>query len=151
MEKDIKVRVGVGVYIIRDGKFLIGERLNSHGENSYACPGGHMEFGESWEETAIREVLEETGLNIANPRFLGITNDIFAKENKHYITIAVATDYIDGEPEILEPNKCSSWYWVDIESLPRKKFIALKHLLKSEFREKLETELLNSKKMNNIL
>ena len=141
MDNDVKVRVGVGVYAIRNGKFLIGKRLNSHGENSYACPGGHMEFGETWEETAIREFLEETGLKIENPRFLGITNDIFEKENKHYITISVLADCPEGEPEILEPNKCSGWYWVDLNNLPKEKFTALKNLLKSEFKEKLENEL----------
>ena len=145
MNNEIKVRVGVGVYVIRNGKFLIGKRLNSHGENSYACPGGHMEFGETWEETAIREFLEETGLKIENPRFLGITNDIFEEENKHYITISVLADCPEGEPEILEPNKCSGWHWVDLNNLPKEKFTALENLLKSEFKEKLENELAKNK------
>ena len=141
MDQDIKVRVGVGVYAIRNGKFLIGKRLNSHGENSYACPGGHMEFGETWEETAKREFLEETGLTVENPRFLGITNDIFEKDNKHYITISVIVDCPNGKPEILEPNKCSGWYWVDLDTLPKEKFVALENLLKSQFKEKLVEEL----------
>jgi len=140
-----EVRVGVGVCVIRNGKFLIGKRLNSHGDNTYSFPGGHMEFGESWNETAIRETLEETGLEISNLRLLGITNDIFKKENKHYITIFVVADCPTGEPELLEPNKCSGWYWLDVETLPEERFLPLEHLLNSEFKEKLETELLNSK------
>ncbi len=54
-------------------------------------PGGHLEFGESFEHCAIREVLEETGLSI-NPesvQFLTATNDIMASERKHYVTIFV--------------------------------------------------------------
>ncbi|MCL2740056.1 MAG: NUDIX hydrolase [Oscillospiraceae bacterium] len=138
------VRVGVGVCAIRDGKFLIGKRLGSHGENTYAFPGGHLEFGESWEETAIRETFEETGLHVENPRFMGITNDVFEKENKHYITIFIAVDSFEGVPEVMEPNKCEGWYWVDIEELPRERFVPLEHLLQSQFRENFEKELSNS-------
>jgi len=140
------VRVGVGVYAVRDGKFLVGKRMNSHGEDTYACPGGHMEFGESWENTAIREFLEETGLEISNPRFFGLTNDIFEKENKHYITIAVIADCPEGEPEILEPNKCGGWQWIDFDSVPEEKFVALENLLNSEFKNELEKKLIKSKK-----
>ncbi len=146
MEKDIKVRVGVGVCIIRNGEFLIGERLNSHGANTYSFPGGHMEYGENWNDTAIRETLEETGLDIKNPRLLGITNDIFENENKHYITIWVVADCFTGEPKNLEPNKCNGWSWRTLETLPKTIFIPLKNLLKSEFREVLEKEILNSRK-----
>lgn len=144
--EEMKVKVGVGVCIIRDGKFLIGKRLNSHGDNTYAFPGGHMEFGEHWEETAVRETLEETGLAISHIRFLGLTNDVFEKENKHYITIFVMADSKEGEPEVLEPNKCGGWHWVTMETLPKERFLALEHLLSSEWKEKLEKELSDSKK-----
>ena len=54
------VRVGVGVFVWRDGRFIMGQRLGSHGANTWSVPGGHLEFGESWEDCAIREVKEET-------------------------------------------------------------------------------------------
>ena len=54
-------------------------------------PGGHLDFGESFERCAVREVLEETGLsvNADSIQFLTATNDIMTSENKHYITIFV--------------------------------------------------------------
>jgi 8-oxo-dGTP diphosphatase len=56
--------VAVGVIIRNaDGHVLIGERLSkSHGAGTYQIPGGHMEFGTTFEETARTEVMEETGL-----------------------------------------------------------------------------------------
>ena len=55
-------KVGIGVLIVKDGKILLGERIGAHGSGLFALPGGHLEFGETFEETARREVEEETGL-----------------------------------------------------------------------------------------
>ena len=61
-------QVGVGVLILRDGKVLLGRRKGSHGAGCWSAPGGHLEFGETLEDCAAREVLEETGLKIRNRR-----------------------------------------------------------------------------------
>lgn len=71
----------------QEGQLLLGKRLGSHGESSWGAPGGHLEFCETFEECAIGEVLEETGLRIVSPKFLAITNDFFEVESKHYVTI----------------------------------------------------------------
>lgn len=62
------------------------------------CPGGHLEYGESFAETAARESLEETGLEIGNVKFLVATNDVFG-EGKHYVTIFVTAE-ITGENKV---------------------------------------------------
>ena len=64
------------------------------------CPGGHLEYGESFAETAARESLEETGLEIGNIKFLTATNDVFG-EGKHYVTIFVTAE-ITGENKIAQ-------------------------------------------------
>ena len=69
-------RIGVGVFVFKDGKFVMGCRRGAHGEGSWSVPGGHLEYGETPEETAAREVMEEIGVKIKNIRFGGITNDI---------------------------------------------------------------------------
>lgn len=80
-------KVGVGVLIINDSKMLLGKRKNSHGQGTWAPPGGHLEFGETLEECAKRELLEETGLIAESVKKLWFTNDIHLQEDKHYITI----------------------------------------------------------------
>ncbi|KAI2915344.1 hypothetical protein CBS147343_3044 [Aspergillus niger] len=58
-------RVGVGVFVINHkGQLVLGQRKSSHGAGTWALPGGHLEFNESFEDCAAREVLEETGLNM---------------------------------------------------------------------------------------
>ena len=49
---------------------------------TWALPGGHLEFGESFESCAARKMLEETDLLVGNVRFLTATNDIMDAEGK---------------------------------------------------------------------
>lgn len=128
-------KVGIGVFIIKDNKVLFGKRKNSHGEGAWCFPGGHLEFNESWEECAKRETLEETDLIIKNIRFGAVTNDIFKKENKHYITIFIIADYASGELKIMEPDKWETWEWFewDEAKLPSPLFIPQQNLLKQKY------------------
>lgn len=135
MEKN--VRVGVGVFIFKDGKFLMGKRLGSHGEGSWSVPGGHLEFGETPEDTAKRETLEETGLLIKNVRFGAVTNDYFEQEGKHYITLWMLSDYDSGEATIMEPDKFVAQDWFDFDHLPDPLFLPWNQLLKSQFIESM--------------
>ncbi|KAH8697951.1 NUDIX hydrolase domain-like protein [Talaromyces proteolyticus] len=121
-----QVRVGVGVFILEciDGppanpRFLIGKRINSHGSGTYSLPGGHLEFGETLEECASRELLEETGLKSSNLKFLTATNDYMPAEGKHYVTIWMTCVREDESqpPQLLEPNKCEGWEWVSWKEL----------------------------------
>lgn len=90
--------------------------VGSHGAGKFATPGGHLELDESWAECAIREVKEETNLDVHNLRFHHMTNDpcIGGKREKHYITIFMRADLQPGSADLenLEPHKCESWHWV---------------------------------------
>lgn len=118
MEKP-QVRVGIGVFVFKDGKFLLGQRKGSHGSGTWSIPGGHLEFGESFEETAVREVYEETGLHIKNVRFGAVTNDILMDENKHYVSVWLLSDYGSGTERIMEPDKCNALEWHTFDDLPQ--------------------------------
>ncbi len=125
----VRPAVGVAVIVIKNGKVLLGKRLNSHGSGSWAFPGGHLEFNESIEDCAKREVHEETGLSINNVQHIAYTNDIFKTEQKHYVTLFVAAKYNSGTLEIKEPNKCEKWDWFNWNEFPDPLFLSLKNFV----------------------
>lgn len=124
------VGVGVAVIICRDGKVLVGRRKGAHGEGLWAVPGGRLEFGETVEDCARREVLEETGLRIGQISQCEMaTNDIFASERKHFVTLwALAKLEDDQEPLNLEPQKCDGWEWHRWVDIPQPHFLPLANL-----------------------
>lgn len=134
-------RVGMGVFVFKEGKFLMGKRVGAHGEGTWSIPGGHLEFGESFADTARREVLEETGLEITNIRFGAVTNVYFAEEDKHYVVIWMLSDYLSGKPQILEPDKFVDQAWFDFGNLPEPLFLPWEQLLKSEFIEEIKRQV----------
>lgn len=119
-EKQIP-KVGVGIMIMKDGKVLLGKRRGSHGEREYAFPGGHLEYMESFEGCARREVREECGIEIDNVRFQFLSNVIKYKP-KHYVHIGLSAGLKSGEPKVLEPEKCESWEWYNLDALPQPLF-----------------------------
>lgn len=127
-------KVGIGVLIFNTHEqLLLGKRLNSHGENQWGPPGGHLEWGESFEHCAIRETLEETGLIINNPKFLGITNDIFLEQNKHYVSIFLFAKLLrNQEVQNCEPNKTLAWEWFDLIDLPNNLFLPLQNFFRQQ-------------------
>jgi 8-oxo-dGTP diphosphatase len=117
MEKEKqRPKVGVGVMIFKDGKVLLGKRKNAHGAGEYAWPGGHLEFMESFEDCAKREVAEEAGIKIKNVRFVRLMN--FKGYDKHYADIGLSAEWESGEPKVMEPEKCEGWDWYDLDDLP---------------------------------
>ncbi len=128
-----KPRVGIGVLLRHNGKILLGKRKGSHGDGTWAPPGGHLEFKEELEECVRREVQEETNLAVKNIHFGTITNDVFVNEEKHYITIFMVCDYAAGELKIMESQKCEEWKWFRWDEIPRPLFLSFENLLKKKF------------------
>lgn len=119
-EKKVRPGVGVGVIIVnKDGKVLFGKRKGSHAP-FYSIPGGSLELGETFEDCAIREIREETGMEIRSPKVIAITNNLetFKNEGVHYISIVLLAKEFSGEPKNLEPEKCEQLIWADPKNLP---------------------------------
>ena len=117
-------KVGICVVIINsDGKVLVGKRTGSHAQK-YAIPGGHLELGETFEQCAIREVKEETNLDINNPIVIGITNNLetYKEEGKHYISVVVLVKEYSGKLQLMEPEKCEEWIWCKPNEVPEPHF-----------------------------
>ena len=132
-EQNKRPLIGVAVIIVKNGEVLLGKRRNSHGEGAWALPGGHLEWNESITECALREVFEETGLIVKNIKHAAFTNDVFTKEEKHYVTLFVTAEYVSGEVQLKEPHKCGGWFWFAWNQLPAPRFLSLENLLKQGF------------------
>jgi len=122
-------RVGVALFVIKDGKILLGLRHGSHGANTWGTPGGKLELGESWQDCSLREVAEEVGCGITQPEFLAATNDVF-EERLHYVTIFMKAMWQAGDIQNLEPEKCLEWQWFDPAQLPDNLMLPILNLRK---------------------
>lgn len=121
-------KVGVGVFVIKDGKFPMLLRQGSHASGDWALAGGHLELGESWQDCAIRETREELGVEIKDVRFLSATNDVFS-DTKHYVTIFMIAAWSSGQVINAEPDKASDLQWFSLESMPANIMLPIKNLL----------------------
>ena len=124
-------KVGVAVFVLRDGKILMQKRKGAHGSGTWSLPGGHLEFGEAPEQAALREAREEAGITLTNIRAGPYTNDVFGPD-KHYITLFFIAE-ADGEPKLMEPEWSEGWAWHDWDMLPAPLFSPIVNLLKMGF------------------
>jgi len=129
-------KVGLAVIVLREHQVLLGKRKGSHGTGTWGFPGGHLEPGENFEEGALREVEEETGLKVAmmdrNP--VAVTNDVFTEENEHYATLYFRAQYVSGEPEAIKKDKCEEWRWFPWSYFPKPLFLPIQNLLKQGYK-----------------
>lgn len=119
------LHIGVSVLLLRHGRILLGKRLGSHGAGQWATPGGHLEYGETPQQCACRELKEETGLNIDRLRIGPWSHACFTQYQRQYATLLILARAQSGEPQCLEPEKCAGWQWFSPHALPAPLFLPL--------------------------
>jgi ADP-ribose pyrophosphatase len=92
---------GVGAVVIKEGKVLLVKRGVDPNKGLWAIPGGSLKLGETLQEGAEREILEETGI-IIKAKEPVYSFDFFEVDGKgrvrfHYVVIDLMADYICGE------------------------------------------------------
>jgi 8-oxo-dGTP diphosphatase len=145
-EQKKRVGAGCGVILMREGKILMGKRHENpdkagsafRSSGTWALPGGKIEWGESFEECAIREVKEETGIQIKNPKVISLHT--CKNEFAHFVTIGLVAGEWEGEAKVVEPDEMTEWGWFDINDLPHPRyfpsFMVIENYLKKEFYNK---------------
>lgn len=108
----------------RNGRYLLVRRRNPPAADMYAFPGGRAEHGETPEQTAVREVAEETGLTVGNPRLFA-TYDLVPEADsgpgsQHFF---LSVFLVDGDAEAIAEAADDAaelgWYSIDdILALP---------------------------------
>ena len=85
--------------MILDGKgnVLVQNKKNNPVWQGWNFPGGHVEPGEYVTPSVIREMKEETGLTVENPRLCGIKEFHKSKDGKRYIVFLYRAERFSGE------------------------------------------------------
>jgi histidine triad (HIT) family protein len=112
---------GASIIIYKDGKVLLQQRKDN---KCWAYHGGRVELGESVEETAKRELFEETGLTAYSLQLFGVYSGselhyVYPDGNEVYIidTVYLCNDF-SGEP-IFQKEECIDLQWFDISNIPQ--------------------------------
>jgi 8-oxo-dGTP diphosphatase len=105
--------LAVSAAIFRDGKVLIVRRARPPAHGLYTLPGGGVELGETLEEAVIREVREETALQVAPVALAGyrqaITRDDAGRIERHFVILPFAARWIAGELSLNEELAEAQW------------------------------------------
>lgn len=85
--------VGVGAVLVCDKKILLVKRKSEPGRGKWSIPGGLIEIGEKAEQTVIREVKEETNLEVEQPDLIDVVNNATMDEDGRVKYHFVIVDY----------------------------------------------------------
>lgn len=100
--------------MVQDGDRVLVQNRTDPDWPGITFPGGHVESGESFAASVIREVFEETGLTIENPRLCGI-KEWENKDGSRYMVLLYKTDQFSGE---LQSSDEGEVFWVHFDELP---------------------------------
>jgi len=116
---DKPIRKAVRCYLIKDDKVVVTKyKQGNKKEGYYDIPGGKIEDGEIPKQTAIREMKEETGIDIKSLKSKGIMT-IEYPDRKFIFDTFISNEY-KGEPQEFEENTSE---WIKIEELLQKEKI----------------------------
>lgn len=129
-------RVAVGAVVFKEGGVLLVQRGQAPAEGSWAIPGGSVRVGETLQQAAKREILEETGVVICATEPV-YTFDVIEKDSEgrvrfHYVIVDLAAEYVAGTPR--PASDAVDARWVSPAELRRRKVNpATLKLLKERF------------------
>lgn len=107
--------IGIGAVVIHDSKVLLVKRANPPKQGLWCIPGGKVEFGESLQQAAEREIKEETGVVIKAKAPVYVF-DLIDDGKLHYIIVDLLAEYVSGVPSAGDDADDAKWFSLqDIE------------------------------------
>lgn len=106
-------RVAVGAIVFKDDRVLLVRRGKPPAEDLWAIPGGRVKIGETLQEAAEREILEETAITI-RARLPAYTFDVIERDTGgrirfHYVIVDLTADYLRGQPRAGDDASAARW------------------------------------------
>ncbi|PFE06241.1 NUDIX domain-containing protein [Bacillus cereus] len=131
MSQQLHPRVGVGAFILNgQGELLLVQRKKAPEQGHWSLPGGKVEWMETAEDTVIREIEEEVGLEIELTSLLCVTNHILPDEEAHWVCPTYIAKVKNGIAENREQHAISEIGWFSLERLPKRLTLTLQNALK---------------------
>ncbi|HYC79820.1 MAG TPA: NUDIX domain-containing protein [Candidatus Binatia bacterium] len=121
-------RIGVNVFVRKNGKILMGKRTGGTGEGQWCLPGGKLEFNERLKDCALREVFEESGIRLEAVEFVNLNND--PRGHEHWVHVNYQAD-TSSDPQLTEPERFTAWDWFSLDELPEPVFFGHKKLIEA--------------------
>jgi len=110
----------VSIVITKNEKVLLMKRAHDPKAGFYSVPGGLVELGERFEDSAIREVEEETGLKVRLDRLIDVIDNITHDElgvRFHYVLIGFLARPIGHETKFILSTESLDTRWVHFDEL----------------------------------
>jgi mutator protein MutT len=107
--------VAVGALAVEHGRLLCIRQGHGPGAGLWSLPGGRVETGESLHEALVREVFEETGLEVVVDRFVGYVERI--GDDYHFVILDFAVTLLDTDADPIAADDAAEAAWVPFEDL----------------------------------
>lgn len=141
MEEEVKslrsdLPCGINFIITNEkNELLLLKRKAVVGDGTWSLCGGHLKVNETFEETAVRETLEELGI-IVKLEDVEVFSLADTYVNRRYLQIGVIIKKYEGIPKIMEPGKASDLKWFNKDNLPDNLFYAIEPQIRLYFKNK---------------
>jgi 8-oxo-dGTP diphosphatase len=130
---------GVVVLIEKEGTVLLGKRRGGFGEGKWGLPQGYIEFDEDFLTAAIREVKEETGLDVEIRSIVNVVSNLLSP-GLHTLAIVLLAGVVGGE--LNAGDDLETLEWVPLSGpLPEMAFEADEHIIERYQKTKLKEGL----------
>jgi len=130
-------RVGVGVLLVdTQNRVLLTLRKRAPEAGCWSILGGRVDFLERLEQCAVREAMEEAGVEVELIRLLCVTDHVLPDEEQHWVAPAYLGRIINGEARNCEPDKAREVRWFDVSSIPENLTMTARNAIKAYLRER---------------